>query len=36
MKIIALIAFLITAVAYWIYKINHKKEQPQQPATTYS
>lgn len=31
MKIIALIAFLITAVAYWIYKINHKKEQPQQP-----
>ncbi len=31
MKIIALIAFIITAVGYWIYKINHKKEQPQQP-----
>ncbi|MGB3636201.1 MAG: hypothetical protein WBA39_01215, partial [Rivularia sp. (in: cyanobacteria)] len=29
MKIIALIAFIITAVGYWIYKINHKKEQPE-------
>lgn len=29
MKIIALIAFIITAVGYWIYIINHKKEQPE-------
>lgn len=31
MKIIALIGFIITAVGYWIYIINRKKQQAQQP-----
>lgn len=31
MKIIGLIAFIITAVGYWLYIINRKKQQPQQP-----
>ena len=30
MKIIAIIAFIITAVGYWLYIINRKKQQPQQ------